>query len=146
MYQIQGAVQETLITVIIALITLAATYATFYLRKATERIKCEIEAIEDSKQKVLLHNALDRLEEVSRKTVNKIEEVTAKKIRKAVEDGKADRAELEDLAFEAYAEIINVLEPEYLKVIQESLGDSRTYIFNTIEEHLKKIKLTEIKP
>lgn len=138
--QMQGVVVETLVTVILALITLVATYATYYIKKAAEKLKIELKSMEDEKQKVLLDRALDRLEVVASKTVNKIEQVTAKKIRKAIEDGKADRKELEALAYEAYGEIINTLEPEYIGVIENSLGDARTYILNTVEEKVKEVK------
>lgn len=138
--EIQGALTETLVTVILALITLAATYATFYIKKATEKLKIETRNIEDERQKVTLAMALDRMEIVASKTVNKIEQVAAKKIRKAVADGKADRKELEALAHEAYREILDTLEPDYTKIIQDSLGDARTYVMNTIEEKVSSLK------
>jgi vacuolar-type H+-ATPase subunit H len=138
--QIQSSAIEVLTSVVLALIALGGAYATYYIKKATEKIRLEMTKIEDERQKTLLDRALKRMEEVAEKTVNKIEQTTAKNIRKAVKDGKVDRKELEDLAVDAYEEILKTLEPDYRKVIEESLGDARTYILNTIEEKVRDVK------
>ncbi len=139
--QIQSSAIEVLTSVVLALIALGGAYATYYIKKATEKIRLEMTKIEDERQKTLLDRALKRMEEVAEKTVNKIEQTTAKNIRKAVKDGKVDRKELEDLAVDAYEEILKTLEPDYRKVIEESLGDARTYILNTIEEKVRDVKV-----
>ncbi|WP_427340621.1 hypothetical protein [Caloranaerobacter sp. DY30410] len=138
--QVQNVVMESLLNIVLGLIALGSAYATLYLRRATEKLKIETKKIEDEKQRYLLDRALSRLEEVASKTVNKIEQTTAKQLRKAVADGKVDRKELESLAIEAYEEIIKTLEPEYLKVLNESLGDAEVYIKNTIEEKVREVK------
>lgn len=140
MDQIQGAIVQMLVTVILGLITLVGAYATAYLKKASDKIKLEIMTMEDVNQVMHIRNALDRLETVAEKTVNKIEQTTAKHIREAIVDGKIDRKELESLAYKAYEEIISTMEPEYVRIIQETLGDAKTYILNTIEEKVERLK------
>lgn len=140
MEQIQGVVVETLAMVLLALITLAGAFATNYIKKVSAKLNLEMQTLEDINQKRLIGNALERLEIVAEKTVNKIEQTTAKKLREAVKDGKVERKELENLAKDAYQEIICTMEPEYVAVIQASLGDAQTYIMNTIEEKVEMLK------
>ena len=139
--EIQSGTLEVLSSVVLALIALGGAYATHYIKMATDKLKAETMQIEDDKQRWMLDRALERMEKVAEKTVRKFEETSAKKIRMAIADGKANRKELESLATDAYKEIIHTLEPEYSMVIQSSLGDAKTYIMNTIEEKVKDIKL-----
>jgi vacuolar-type H+-ATPase subunit H len=139
--QIQNGMVEVLTSVVLALIALGGAYATYYIKKATEKLRVEMTKLEDDRQKELLDRALTRMEEVAEKTVNKIEQTTAKSIRQAVKDGQTDKKELEDLAVDAYEEILKTLEPDYRKVIEASMGDARTYILNTIEEKVRDVKL-----
>lgn len=140
MDQIQKITVEILANVIIALVTFIAAYATVYLQKAIKKLKLETEKIKSDERRELLKSALERLEDVTKMTVNKIEQTTAKSIRDAVKDGKLDKEELQLLAYDAYGEIVEVLDPEYKKVLEDSLGDSETYILNLIEEKLEEIK------
>lgn len=140
MDQIQGAIVQMLVTVLLALIALAGAYATAYIKKASEKLRLEMTTMEDVNQMMHMRTALDRLEVVAEKTVNKIEEATAKQIRAAVKDGKVERYELERLAEDAYEEIISTMEPQYAEMIQKTLGDARTYILNTIDEKVELLK------
>ncbi|SKC68446.1 hypothetical protein SAMN02194393_03460 [Maledivibacter halophilus] len=136
----QGTITNVLLNVVLGLVTLGGAYATLYIQRATKKVKIETQRIEEEKQRDILWTALDRLEDVAFKTVNKIEEVSAKNLRQLVKGGKIDKEKLEDLAVVAYNEIIDILEPEYLDALESTLGDAETYILNTIEEKVKKVK------
>lgn len=138
--QIQGVATEVLVNVILAVITLAGSYAVYYIKKATDKLKLETEKIENEEFEKLFHTALQRLSDVTTLTVNKIEQKMAKAIRESVKNGKVDKSELELLSMEAYFEIKSVLEPEYLELIEDTLGDAQTYITNLIEDKLIEIK------
>jgi len=140
MEQIMMVVNEALVNVILAVVALAGTYAVMHVRNLSTKLKAETFKIEDEHHRGVTKEALERLEDVAVKTVTKIEETSAKKIRKAVADGEVDRKELEDLAEEAYHEIMWTLGRDYMEVIEESIGDFRTYILIEIECALKKVK------
>ncbi|ABR46638.1 hypothetical protein Amet_4372 [Alkaliphilus metalliredigens QYMF] len=143
MSAIQTALREILVSVAIGLIGLAGAYVTYFLNKASKKMQLETEKIQEESKREVLQMALWRLEDVAEKTVTKIEEKTAKVLRAAVKSGKKDKTELSDLAMQAYSEILTTLEPEYKQAIEASLGDAQTYIMNTIEEKVKKVKATK---
>ncbi len=131
---------QVLLNVAVALIALAGAYATFYIKKATVKLETEAQKIKDDTQKELVVEALWRLDDVAEKTVNKIEQVTAKSIREAVKNGTKDKKELTLLAGDAYNEITTILEPEYVNLLKNTLGDFDTYLKNVIEDKVKKVK------
>lgn len=138
--QMQGIITEVLSSVILGLIALAGSYAVYYIKKATDKLKVETEKIENEEFEKLINTALQRLSDVTTLTVNKIEQKMAKAIRESIKNGKVDKSELELLSMEAYFEIKKVLEPEYLELIENTLGDTQTYITNLIEDKLVEIK------
>ena len=126
-------VKEVTTNVALATVALVGAYLAMLLRKArlwlAERERAE-----------KFGAALDQLERVAAKTVRKIEEVTARELRKAVYAGRADRTELVCLAREAYQEVVDVMGPEYMEVLRQGIGDVETYLLNTIEEKVEAVK------
>jgi len=141
MQELQSTLNETLISIGIACITLAGAYATFYLRRLTEKLKLETEKIQDDRQKELVIEALYRLDDVANKTVSAIEQTAADIIRKDISISDGDRKEkLQELGIRAYDQIIKTLEPEYVKALNESLGDFEGYVKSTIEDKVRLMK------
>ncbi|MBU5312235.1 hypothetical protein KQI38_09365 [Tissierella carlieri] len=140
MEAIQGVLTEVLMRITLALIALIAAFVLSYIKKASDKLKVEIEVLENEDLEKLISRAFDRLAEVTKLTVNKIEQQSARTIREAVNEGKLSKDELEKLSKEAYEEILRVLEPEYKEFLQDMLGDIETYILNLIEEKLVSIK------
>jgi CHAD domain-containing protein len=133
-------VNETLVSIGMALVTLAGAYSTYYIKKLTDKLSLETKKLEDEAQRKLVEQALNRLDDVVEKTVNKIEQTTVKKLKKSISQGLKDKSELKYLAIEAYDEIRKTLEPEYLDLLEDTLGDARTYIKNTIEDKVLNLK------
>jgi hypothetical protein len=146
MQELQSTFNETLISIGITCITLAGAYATFYLRKLTQKLKLETERLEDDRQRELLMEALGRLDDVATKTVSAIEQTTADIIRKdlSLEDG-IKKEKLKELATKAYDQITATLEPEYVKALQDSLGDFEGYVMNTVEDKVRIMKNEKLK-
>lgn len=138
--QLQAVITDVLTNVVLGAIALVGSYAVYFIKKATDKLKLETYKIENEEFEKLFHTALQRLSDVTTLTVNKIEQKMAKAIRQSIKDGKIDKSELELLSMEAYFEIKKVLEPEYLELIEETLGDAQTYITNLIEDKLIEIK------
>jgi hypothetical protein len=146
MQELQSTFNETLISIGITCITLAGAYATFYLRKLTQKLKLETERLEDDRQRELLMEALGRLDDVATKTVSAIEQTTADIIRKdlSLEDG-IKKEKLKELATKAYDQITATLEPEYVKALQDSLGDFEGYVMSTVEDKVRIMKNEKLK-
>lgn len=143
MEAVQTAVVQMGIGVAVALIGLLGAYATKFIQKQTARLEIETELIQDEKRRSVVREAIDRLEDVAYKTVNKLQRTSAKAIRQAaaLEPEKGGyKEQLQALALDAAVEIKSTLEPEYVACLVDTLGDFDTYLQNVIEDQLVKVK------
>lgn len=136
----EGLVQDFLFNVALAVVTLLASFAIYGIKKLTGKLAAETDKIESEELSNLVNNAIWQLDDVTAKTVKKIEQTVAKEMRQAVKDGIKDKEELIGLSKVAFDEIVNTMEPEYLDVLKTALGDAESYIRNTIEAKVLEIK------
>lgn len=134
------AINQMLTSILIALISLAASYAVLYINKLKEKAMVETAKLKDEKHRQLVNDALDQLNRLAAKTITKIEQTAASEIRQAVKDGKTDKEKLKALAVKAYDEIYLTLKPEYRKLLEKELGSFSKYLEDTIEEKVFEIK------
>lgn len=143
----KAAMIEMLTQVAIALMGLASSYVIFYLSKAGQKVKLQIQEIKDEKQRKLFNDALASFQSITKTTVAQIEQTVAKDLRKLVKDGTVDKSELKELSKEAYAEIKSMLKPEYQKILSDNINNFENYMLSCIEEQvltLKNNSLTEL--
>lgn len=136
----QEMAQDVLVNVALGVLTLLSSYALYYIRKATAKVAAEAAKIKNDDQRALVQTAVDRLDDIAAKTVKTIEQTTAKELRRAVQNGQASRDDLIKLSKQAYSEIVQTMEPDYLKALQDTLGDLDKYITNTIEAKVLELK------
>lgn len=140
MDQLAQELTQALLNVLLAVISLGAVYATLYIRKAEQKLLLEAQVIADENQRQLVNQALCRLEEVALITVEKLEQTTAKALRQAIKEGKADKKQLEALAKEAYEEIMQTLSPKVKEVLSAEIKDLETYTLSLIEQKVAEVK------
>lgn len=143
MPELQSAVTQAFIDVALAAIALLATWATVHINQATARLKAETQLMQDAAQAELVQRALDRVNEVATKTVERIEQTTAGTLRQAVKEGKADRATLLRLGLQAYDDVRHTVGPDVMQLLTAELGDVSTYVQDTIESALYKLKASQ---
>lgn len=143
MEAIQSIAGEFAATMALGVITLLAAYATYGIRKVTEKVKLQTQQIKEEGQRNLLLNALEDVSELTEKVVGSIEQTTAKSLRELVADGKVDRVELEALAKKAAAEITASLQPDMQRVIEENFGSFEKYLSACIESKVLELKSFE---
>lgn len=131
---------EFIVSLAVGLVTLLSSYIIYYIRKATLKIVVETEKLDNEEQRILVQTAVERLEDVTTKTVWSIEQRTAKELRENVKIGKTSREELKQLSEVAYQDILDQMKPEYIQVLEETLVDMEGYIKNTIEAKLLEMK------
>jgi|UPI0006B42A58 hypothetical protein len=131
---------EFIVSLAVGLVTLLSSYIIYYIRKATLKIIVETEKLDNEEQRILVQTAVERLEDVTTKTVWSIEQRTAKELRENVKTGKTSRKELKQLSEVAYQDILDQMKPEYIQVLEETLVDMEGYIKNTIEAKLLEMK------
>ncbi len=118
------------------LITMAAAYLKQKLKNARNWSQ--------AKDGLALQNLFDFAEDVllntTAVTVAKLEQIVGKDLREAVKNGQAGKNELFALAGDAYAEIIETIQPEIFEYLQLAVGDTELYIKNGIEAELIRLK------
>lgn len=136
----QNAINDILANLLLAIIMLLSAYALHFLNRGVAKLKAETQKIDNEEQRNLALMAIDRLNDVATKTVNAIEQTTARELREAVKTGSINREQLIRLSQQAFDQIVDQLEPEYLAVLATTLGDMDSYIKNTIEAKVLELK------
>ena len=113
---ILSAASDTLVNVLLAVITLGGAYALYYLKLGAAKVKAQTAQIESQEQ------------------------TTAKALRQAVKDGKADREKLLALGRQVLEEVTAAVAPETQAVITKHLGNFEDYVMKCIEDAVLKVK------
>lgn len=129
---------------ITAVVTLLLAFLINAVRRIAAKAKLESQKIKNEEQRNLVDEAIVRLEDVATKTVTKLEQTTAKDLRELVKVGKVDKAQLRALSQKALDEILESLNPDYLDLIEDTFGDAKAYILNTIEAKVFELKNTKV--
>ena len=137
---IQSVVSETLVNLVLAVITLAGTYAIYYIRLGASKLQAQTAQIADEKARQLLNNAVLDVTGLVTLSVGAMEQTTAKALREAVKAGTKDRAELVALGKEVFNDVKKQIVPETQRVITENLCSFDSYLKKCIENEVLKVK------
>lgn len=129
-----------LVEVGIALLGLLTAYVVRFLGRASARLEAEAKTIKDQALAQLAARAIRRLDDLVGRVVVEIEQTVAGDLRQRVKEGKASRHELLDLAHDAYKKVVDTIEPELWRVLDEQLGDVESYVRATIEAKVRELK------
>lgn len=137
---IQSVVSETLVNLMLAVITLAGTYAIYYIRLGASKLQAQTAQIADEKARQLLNNAVLDVANLVTLSVGAMEQTTAKALREAVKAGTKDRAELVALGRDVFNDVKKQIGPEAQRVITKNLGSFDSYLKKCIENEVLKVK------
>lgn len=137
---IQSVVSETLVNLMLAVITLAGTYAIYYIRLGASKLQAQTVQIADEKARQLLNNAVLDVANLVTLSVGAMEQTTAKALREAVKAGTKDRAELVALGRDVFNDVKKQIGPEAQRVITKNLGSFDSYLKKCIENEVLKVK------
>lgn len=121
-------------------LAVASAYAGLLVARATQKIKLEIERLNDETQKRILNDTLDRVDSLLQTNIIAMENTVKKDMLAAIEDGKVEKAELKTLADNVKNNVLKQLGNDSLEVLNNSLGDVNGYLEVKIEEILAQIK------
>lgn len=124
---------EVLSNIFLALLTLAGAYFLYFINIFVSYLK---EKIKSNR----LNEAFNQIEKLAEVTVKSIEQTTAKELRQAVKDGKVSKEKLKNLSTKAFAQIVQKLQPEYLKFLEENTVNIEGYISDVIEKKVLELK------
>lgn len=140
MNELMPMVQDALVTVGTAVISLLAAYAVKAIRDLTVKLQVETIKLANEDERQLIEAAITRVNNLATTTVTSIEQTTAKALRESVKLGTADKKDLMQLAEDALFQIQTSLSDEYLIAIEDSFGDAEAYILNVIEQKVWELK------
>ena len=140
MEMIQESLTVLLITIVCGAISVATAYVSTYAKKLIEKAKVETAKIENEAQKVLIDNAINRVDELITVNVVKMEQTLVKEIKEKASDGKVDKDELKDVAEAVKNDVLNQLSKESKELISLEIDDISGYIAAQIELTLASLK------
>ena len=130
---LKDTVVQLLGVIIGGCLAIATAYAGLLIARATQKIKLEIENLNDETQKKIFNDALDRVDSLLQTNIVAMENTVKKDMLASIADGKIEKAELKTLA--------NNVKNNVLKQLgDDSLGDVNGYLEVKIEEILAQIK------
>ena len=121
-------------------LAVASAYAGLLIARATQKIKLEIEKLNDETQKKIFNDALDRVDSLLQTNIVAMENTVKKDMLASIADGKIEKAELKTLADNVKNNVLKQLGDDSLAVLNNSLGDVNGYLEVKIEEILAQIK------
>ena len=136
--------QEQLIallqTTILKILNIGACYLVYYIKQIADKAKIKNQENKNEKQKVLIDNAIDRLDLLITKSVIATNETLGKAIKDGLADGKTNREELLALKDIVIEDVKAQLSQDSKDLISSEIEDLNAYISNSIEVALKSIK------
>ena len=143
-FKMENLLKDTVIQLLGIIIggclAVASAYCGLLVARATQKIKLEIERLNDETQKRILNDTLDRVNNLLQTNIIAMENTVKKDMLVAIEDGKVEKAELKTLADNVKNNVLKQLGNDSLEVLNNSLGDVNGYLEVKIEEILAQIK------
>ena len=121
-------------------LAVASAYGSLLIARATQKIKLEIEKLNDETQKKIFNDALDRVDSLLQTNIVAMENTVKKDMLASIADGKIEKDELKTLADNVKNNVLKQLSEDSLAVLNDSLGDVNGYLEVKIEEILAQIK------
>ena len=137
---LKDTVVQLLGVIIGGCLAIATAYAGLLIARATQKIKLEIEKLNDETQKKIFNDALDRVNSLLQTNIIAMENTVKKDMLATIADGKIEKAELKTLADNVKNNVLKQLGDDSLAVLNNSLGDVNGYLEVKIEEILAQIK------
>lgn len=137
---LKDTVVQLLGVIIGGCLAIVTAYAGLLIARATQKIKLEIENLNDETQKKIFNDALDRVDSLLQTNIVAMENTVKKDMLASIADGKIEKAELKTLANNVKNNVLKQLGDDSLAVLNDSLGDVNGYLEVKIEEILAQIK------
>lgn len=138
--QLAAKATEVGVEVFIAVLSVAAAYAVYYLHRAAAHIKSKTDLMKDRAKAEVIWRATQKLDDVVTREVEKLEQTVAGELRQMVKSGAVGREQLLQLGDKAYKEVVSALGPETLLILQECFGDYAAHVKRTIEAKVYQLK------
>ena len=143
MEQLQGQAIQTLQIVLGAVISILGALAIVYLKKGFEYLTTKTTLIKDEGSRKILDSTLEALDALLVTNITSAENTLKPIILQSIADGKVTTDELESLKITVMNNTLKQLGDEATKLLNNSLGDTNSYLENRIEAILADLKIDE---
>ena len=136
----QEQIVSLLQTTILGILNIGAGYLIYYIKQLADKAKLKNQSNANAEQKILIDNAIDRLNILIEKSVIATNETLAKNIKDGLADGKTDKSELEALKDIVIKDVTTQISTDVTDLISTEIADLNAYIGNQIEVVLSILK------
>ena len=138
--EFQQQLIEILETTILGILNIGAGYLIYYIKQLADKAKLKNQSNKNAEQKVLVDNAIERLNALIEKSVIATNETVAKEIKIALADHRVDRDELLKLKDTVIADVTKQISTDTTELLSTEIADLNGYISNQIEVVLANLK------
>ena len=124
----------------IALIGLGSSYLVYFIKKATDRLKVQTNAIKDDATRNLINNALEKTVQVVNANVSSASETIVKELKASTLDGKLSKEDGQVILNVVKGKVLTQLSDDIKGLASTEIGDIESYIETLIENSLKELK------
>lgn len=137
-----AALQDALLTIVLALISLGVAYAVSYIQKLKIKAKKQIDAIDDETTRKYATEALNRISELTENAVMSVEQEFGSEIRKQLADGTpgVTRDDLLALKDVVVNKVLKQLTDNTKDAALAQVTDIQNYISDLVEKKLLELK------
>lgn len=133
--------QNSLVTILGLLLSLATAYAVIYLNKAIVLAKQKALVVKGEEERKLINDSLDRVQKLLNTNIIAVEETIKGDMIKAIADGNISKDELNTLSTDVINKVKNQLGDGTVELLNNTLGDFDGYLEAKLEAELKKVKI-----
>ena len=138
--EFQQQLIEIFETTILGILNIGAGYLIYYIKQLADKAKLKNQSNKNAEQKVLVDNAIERLNALIEKSVIATNETVAKEIKIALADHRVDREELLKLKDTVIADVTKQISTDTTELLSTEIADLNGYISNQIEVVLANLK------
>jgi len=141
-----NAIKENLVSlleiVLVGAVPIIATYLISLIKQFVEKTKLHTEKLGNQNQKILVDNALDRVNFLIESNVLAMQNTLVKEIKDKVQDKNITKQELIEVGYSVKKNVLNQLSDDVKDVVKLEIKDIDSYIKVEIENVLEEIKST----
>ena len=138
--QVIDALQQALITILIAGISAVAVIAVIYINKLKEKAIASAQSIKDESARKLVTDAINRLSDFACTAVTSLEQESVKEIKEGIADGKYTREDLCALRDVAVQTVMNQITPQAMELIKTEITDVESYVQDLVSRYVYELK------
>ncbi|WP_346938209.1 hypothetical protein [uncultured Clostridium sp.] len=138
--EIQEALNNLVITILIGVVGVVGVYLRLALKKLTTKTELQISKIEDEKQRQLLLNVKEDVRELVENTIITTEQTTVKGLKAQNEDGKLTVNDGKVVLSQVKESVLNQLSNDSKELMIKNTNNLEEYLNNLIESTLAEIQ------